>query len=255
MRLAAVILIVVALAGPFAFIQGFPHEDATACVLARSFSASPRADTLWREAVYDASGLWSVRFENHGLLGAGIDLYEVGARGSTLVHSERVNFLWDRTWGGVSDPVEIRIGGRYRYAITPVGSAGAWASCSVDLVSGAASGSEATSSRSTDEALPLAGGPPKASFTTAPAKPMVGDQVQFDGSASRDDGTIISYAWTFGDGLTGAGRIAFHTYSLYGTFTVGLTVTDDTDRTGSASQTLRVVVGPTAALTYSPAVP
>src|SRR5437764_15427173 len=50
--------------------------------------------------------------------------------------------------------------------------------------------------------LSAANAPPTASFTATPS----GLAVAFDGTASKDpDGTIASYAWTFGDGTTGTG--------------------------------------------------
>ena len=52
--------------------------------------------------------------------------------------------------------------------------------------------------------------------------------IQFDGTLSSDpDGTIVSYAWDFGDGSTGTGPNPTHTYQENGIFTVTLTVTDD----------------------------
>jgi PKD repeat protein len=52
--------------------------------------------------------------------------------------------------------------------------------------------------------------------------------VTFDGQQSyAPDGSISSYAWDFGDGSTGTGYIAQHTYSAPGTFTASLIVTDN----------------------------
>ena len=55
--------------------------------------------------------------------------------------------------------------------------------------------------------------------------------VTFDATTSIDgDGTIVSYAWNFGDGSDPVVRIeptTAHTYGATGTFTVSLTVTDD----------------------------
>lgn len=73
-----------------------------------------------------------------------------------------------------------------------------------------------------------------------------------DASGSSDsDGSIASYAWAFGDGATGTGKLATHRYAAGGTYQVTLTVTDD--RGGVDSVTHSVVVAdntaPTAAFT------
>jgi PKD repeat protein len=52
--------------------------------------------------------------------------------------------------------------------------------------------------------------------------------VVFDGSGSYDpDGTIVGYAWDFGDGNTGSGVAPTHTYAAGGTYVVTLYVTDN----------------------------
>jgi PKD repeat protein len=59
----------------------------------------------------------------------------------------------------------------------------------------------------------------------------VGTPVSFDGSASTDDGTIVTYEWTFGDGTTATGATASHTYpNVEAAYAVQLKVTDDTGR-------------------------
>ena len=78
--------------------------------------------------------------------------------------------------------------------------------------------------------------PPVASFSVDVAEGSAPLEVRFDASASSDpDGSIASYAWSFGDGATGSGRAAIHVYQNAGSYTPRLTVTDD--RGASASQT------------------
>ena len=60
--------------------------------------------------------------------------------------------------------------------------------------------------------------------------------VVVDASASSDpDGSIVSYAWSFGDSQVGSGVKAFNTYTSEGTWTIALVVTDDDAATGSAN--------------------
>ncbi len=65
--------------------------------------------------------------------------------------------------------------------------------------------------------------------------------VSFDGSGSNDnDGSIVGYAWDFGDGNTGNGVTTNHTYTTSGTYTVTLTVTDNDGLTDETSITITV---------------
>jgi PKD repeat protein len=68
--------------------------------------------------------------------------------------------------------------------------------------------------------------------------------VQVSGTGSTDsDGTISSYAWTFGDGGTATGPTANHQYLATGTYPITLTVTDN--RGGTDTDTVNVdVVAP-----------
>lgn len=53
-------------------------------------------------------------------------------------------------------------------------------------------------------------------------------EYRFDGSASSDaDGTIVSYAWEFGDGAQASGQQLTHRYAAPGHYGVRLTVTDN----------------------------
>jgi len=67
-----------------------------------------------------------------------------------------------------------------------------------------------------------------ANFDWSPHTPEVDELVTFNGSSSTppDGGTIVSYAWDFGDGGLGSGEIANHVYSAVGNYTVMLNITD-----------------------------
>ena len=69
--------------------------------------------------------------------------------------------------------------------------------------------------------------------------------VLFDASASSDpDGSVASYAWDFGDGGTGSGAQATHSFDEAGLFQITLTVVDD--RGGTASTQAPVFVSTAA---------
>lgn len=77
-----------------------------------------------------------------------------------------------------------------------------------------------------------------------PYSGTAGVAIEFDGSGSADpDGSVVSWAWDFGDGSTGEGATPVHTYAASGAFTVTLTVTDDDGLTDGASTTARVSDG------------
>lgn len=82
--------------------------------------------------------------------------------------------------------------------------------------------------------------PVPAEIVSATANPMSPDTrtaVNFSGSAQGD--TPITYRWDFGDGSTGSGASASHTYSRPGTYTATFTASNEA---GSDSRTLTVNV-------------
>ena len=88
-----------------------------------------------------------------------------------------------------------------------------------------------------------AGTRPTAAFTVSPTDPRTGDLVNFNAAASTvpSGRHIVSYVWDFGDSTAfGSGPTTSHTYTFPRTYTVVLTVTDNTGQTASTSQTLAV---------------
>ena len=90
---------------------------------------------------------------------------------------------------------------------------------------------------------------PVASPSASPLSGPSPRAVTFDGTGSTDqDSDTLSYAWNFGDGATGTGAIAYHTYTTGGLYTATLTVTDG--KGGSDTDTVSISVGapPTATI-------
>jgi Tol biopolymer transport system component len=89
-----------------------------------------------------------------------------------------------------------------------------------------------TSGSANQSPVPVPGGPYSG---------VVGQNAPFNGGGSYDpDGSIVSYAWTFGDGGSGSGVAPTHAYGTTGTFNVTLTVTDNLGAQATASTTINV---------------
>ncbi len=79
----------------------------------------------------------------------------------------------------------------------------------------------------------------------------------FTDQSTDSDGSVVSWAWDFGDGGASTAQNPSHTYGADGTYTVTLTVTDDAGATDTASQDVTVSSGgssnvpPTADFTYT----
>jgi len=102
---------------------------------------------------------------------------------------------------------------------------------------------------------------PTAAFTYLPTNPAVGEQVTFTDASTDPDGTIVSWAWDFGDSETSPLQNPTHTYTSAGIYTVNLTVTDDDGATGTTTKPITVTATPptnnppNAAFTYLPTNP
>lgn len=97
---------------------------------------------------------------------------------------------------------------------------------------------------------------PTAGFSYSPTNPPVGAWVEFDGSGSIDsDGTIASYAWSFGDGSTDSGASVWHRFNAPGTYVVILTVTDNDGASDTMTQAVQIGSSnqaPVAAFSWTP---
>ena len=82
--------------------------------------------------------------------------------------------------------------------------------------------------------------PPVASFTHS----CVANVCSFDGRSSTDETPpTLTYSWNFGNG-SGSGPVPTRTYTSPGTYTVILTVRDENNLTGVASQQVTIVEPP-----------
>jgi hypothetical protein len=85
---------------------------------------------------------------------------------------------------------------------------------------------------------------PIAQFTTSSTVGSLPLTVAFDASASYDpDGTIVQYAWEYGDGAYGRTVTSTHTYTATGGYVVTLEVTDNEGQTGTAMRQITGVIG------------
>jgi PKD repeat protein len=105
---------------------------------------------------------------------------------------------------------------------------------------------------------------PTPTFVFSPSAPQVGQTIVFnaDQSASAPGHTLTAFNWNFGDGATGSGVTVSHVFAAAGTFTVVLSVIDDTAQKGTTSVSVTVVATgggtsqpPAANFTFSPASP
>ncbi|MFN8024221.1 MAG: PKD domain-containing protein [Acidimicrobiales bacterium] len=169
---------------------------------------------------------------------------QVNVDGSTSTDTDGtiVSYVWDFGDGSVGNGVTASrtyaAAGTYTVKLTVTDNKGATASSTQQVIV---------------PAVPV-NQPPTAAFT-ATTSPLA---VAVDGSASTDpDGTIATYAWDFGDGTTGTGATATHTYAAAGTYTVSLTVADNLGAANTATQQVVVPAAPvnqppTAAFTATP---
>lgn len=136
-------------------------------------------------------------------------------------------------------------GAMYRVTLTVTDNDGATATTFQDITV-SDRGSDNDDSESDNQA-------PIAEFSASALRPAATLPVDFDASASSDpDGTIVQYAWSFGDGTTGSGVTTTHVFQNETTdqiipYTVTLTVTDNDGTSDSASVEINVTPPPPGA--------
>jgi len=81
--------------------------------------------------------------------------------------------------------------------------------------------------------------PPVADFDYSPHNPIVGDKINFTDKSTDSDGSIVNWVWDFGDGAISYLQNPRHSYVHNGSYTVTLTVVDDS---GSSDIVSKIVV-------------
>jgi PKD repeat protein len=90
--------------------------------------------------------------------------------------------------------------------------------------------------------------PPEAAFSYSRSGSTVVDEITFT-DESTDDGTIVAWHWSFGDGSESTEQNPVHRYAVRGDYTVTLKVVDNGGLTDEATATLSVVnAAPTVTL-------
>ncbi|WP_143747315.1 PKD domain-containing protein [Marinibacterium profundimaris] len=96
---------------------------------------------------------------------------------------------------------------------------------------------------SVDTMLVEVNAPPQPAFQIPPRPVSVSEVARLDASASTDaDGAILSWIWDFGDGRSGEGETVDYAWTRSGTFTVTLTVIDDSGTASSTQSSQRQIV-------------
>ena len=101
-----------------------------------------------------------------------------------------------------------------------------------------------TDAAMTTAAIGTVANQPPVANANGPYAGTVGLPVAFDSTGSDDpDGTLVAYAWKFGDGAIGTGQNPIHTYAAQGTYNVSLMVTDDAGAMSSNATTATIGMG------------
>jgi len=83
--------------------------------------------------------------------------------------------------------------------------------------------------------------PPVANFSFTPLRPVAREVVHFIDASYDEDGYIINYTWSFGDGNVSYGGEINHSYTSAGNYNVTLTVTDNDGSIGTFSKNIEIL--------------
>lgn len=138
---------------------------------------------------------------------------ELDASASTDADGRIIRYLWDFGDGRVGDGVSVRHNyvspGTYTLTLTLIDDRGGQNNESVNItVQAPASGYTGNVTRSVET-------------------PLVNQSVVFDASTLVSGGSVFTYAWDFGDGVTSADAQPTHTYTTSGVYLVSVEVTDE----------------------------
>jgi PKD repeat protein len=194
----------------------------------------PRASAVTWEYEPPSLGIWSGHIVNNGLRSLVVNVYDNTSGVPDQISHQAIHFAKYNAYPvGTMDTAGVIMATGHVYDITVIPNGPKGSSCTVDDVF----------------SLPA---PPVAVITIVSVDYL---NVAVSGSLSTDsDGSIVSYMWDFGDGLSGTGMDAVHSYATAGDKTITLTVTDNDGLSGSASTLVSLVAPPddppVAAFTY-----
>lgn len=113
------------------------------------------------------------------------------------------------------------------------------------LLAACGGGGGGSGSSSSGGSPPVNTTPPTATISAvAPAQRVTNQPVTFTGTGTTVTSGALTYSWNFGDGTTGTGAVASHSYSTHGDYTVTLTVRDAGGLTTTATQSISLLAPP-----------
>jgi len=180
----------------------------------------------------------------------GLPRYDTGSLWQTTANSGTPGTVFWQAFVNGTGPVDSAAFARFYFTV--IGAAGASTAphMSFDILSDANGDNLIPLVRRSEAAFTVASGSGGGSDQPPTARPggpysgTAGVAVSFNGSASSDpDGSITGWSWSFGDGTNGNGAMPTHIYAAAGTYTVGLTVTDNGGLTASATTSATITSG------------